>query len=152
MLWMETPKPSLDIAREYAEGIHAENPNVLLSYNLSPSFNWDESGMTDEEIRQFIPKLAAMGFCWQFITLAGFHIAALGAEVFAKAFAKQDMLAYVQQLQRRERQEGVDQLKHQKWSGVELKDREMEVAAPFVVSTKATSEGITEAQFQDAKL
>ena len=64
MLWMETPKPSLDIAREYAEGIHAENPNVLLSYNLSPSFNWDESGMTDEEIRQFIPKLAAMGFCW----------------------------------------------------------------------------------------
>ena len=47
MLWMETPKPEISVAKEFADGVHAENPNVMLAYNLSPSFNWDSSGMTD---------------------------------------------------------------------------------------------------------
>ena len=73
-------------------------------------------------------------------------------EKFTKAFAKRDMLAYVKLIQREEQKHGVDQLKHQKWSGVELRDKEMEIATPYQVSTKATGEGITEVQFQEAKL
>jgi len=95
MLWMETPTPSLKVAQEFADGIHAVNPNVLLSYNLSPSFNWDAANMKDEDIKAFIPDLAKMGYCWQFITLAGFHLNSLMTEVLARDYSKKDMLAYV---------------------------------------------------------
>ena len=95
MLWMETPTPDLNIAREFAEGIFAENPNLMLSYNLSPSFNWEASGLSDPQIKEFIPNLAKLGYCWQFITLAGFHLNALMTEVLAKQLANKDMLSYV---------------------------------------------------------
>lgn len=152
MLWMETPTPELSVAQEFANGIHAENPNVMLAYNLSPSFNWDAANMKDDQIKTFIPDLAKMGYCWQFITLAGFHLSSLMTEVLARDYSKKDMLAYVNMIQRAEKKEGVDQLKHQKWSGVELRDREMEISTPFQVSTKATAEGNTEVQFSNAKL
>lgn len=83
MIWMETPTPDLTVAKEFADGIFAENPNLMLAYNLSPSFNWEAAGLTDEQISTFIPDLAQMGYCWQFITLAGFHLNALGTEVLA---------------------------------------------------------------------
>ena len=125
---------------------------MLLSYNLSPSFNWDAANMKDSDIKSFIPDLAKMGYCWQFITLAGFHLNSLMTEVLARDYSKKDMLAYVNMIQRKEREENVDQLKHQTWSGVELRDKEMEISTPFNVSTKATSEGNTEIQFNNAKL
>ena len=152
MIWMETPTPDLQVAKEFSEGVFAENPNLMLSYNLSPSFNWEASGLNDQQIKEFIPALAKLGYCWQFITLAGFHLNALMTEIIAKQLAEKNMLAYVDLIQRQEKTHNVDQLKHQKWSGVELRDREVELSQPYDVSTKATGEGITEVQFKDAKL
>ncbi len=146
LIWMETPNPDLSMAKAFADGVHAARPNQMLAYNLSPSFNWDAKGMSDEEIEQFIPNLAQMGYVWQFITLAGFHMDALISEVFTRQFAKDNMLAYVQNIQRAERREGVDQLTHQKWSGVNLLDRTMQLASDGKVSTQA-GKGSTESQF-----
>jgi isocitrate lyase len=96
MLWMETPKPEYEVAKGFAEGIRAVRPNQMLAYNLSPSFNWEASGMTEQEITDFIPNLAKIGYCWQFITLAGFHLNSLMTEIFSREIAKQDMMKYVQ--------------------------------------------------------
>merc|ERR1712151_532337 len=72
-IWMETGKPILSQAVQFAKAVRAVVPHQMLAYNLSPSFNWDASGMTDAEMESFIWDLAKLGFCWQFITLAGFH-------------------------------------------------------------------------------
>lgn len=82
MLWMETAKPGVAQARFFAESVLAVHPWAKLSYNLSPSFNWDAAGMTDAEIESYIWDLASMGYCWQFITLAGFHSNAVGIDLF----------------------------------------------------------------------
>ena len=95
MLWMETPTPDVKVATAFACGIHEAKPHVLLAYNLSPSFNWDAMKMNDEELTNFIPNLAKLGFAWQFITLAGFHMDALISETFTKNYAKSGMLSYV---------------------------------------------------------
>ena len=108
VLWMETPTPDLQVAQEFSQGVHSVKPNVMLSYNLSPSFNWDAQKMTDEDLENFIPNLASMGYCWQFITLAGFHMDALISEVFSKNYEKTGMLGFVQYIQRQEKKEKVD--------------------------------------------
>lgn len=77
MLWMETKKPILAQAEEFSRGVLAANPNTLLCYNLSPSFNWDAAGMTDQDMATFVEKLGRLGFVWQFITLGGLHANAL---------------------------------------------------------------------------
>lgn len=64
LLWMETPTPDLQVAKEFADGIHDKKPHVMLSYNLSPSFNWDAQKMTEEDLENFIPNLAQMGHSW----------------------------------------------------------------------------------------
>lgn len=71
LIWMETKSPIYAQAKEFADGVHAVVPEAMLSYNLSPSFNWDASGMSDEQMSSFIGDLGKLGFCWQFITLAG---------------------------------------------------------------------------------
>jgi isocitrate lyase len=119
----------------------------MLAYNLSPSFNWDAAKMTDEEIRTYTARLAQLGFCWQFITLAGFHVDGLGITSFARAYAKDKMLGYVQLVQRKERAEKVSTLTHQQWSGVEVVDRAIDLITGGTASTKATSGGFTETQF-----
>jgi len=86
-IWMETGKPILSQARQFSDAVKAAVPHQMLAYNLSPSFNWDASGMTDAQMESFIWDLAKLGFCWQFITLAGFHSDALGIDNFAKAYA-----------------------------------------------------------------
>lgn len=63
-IWMETPTPDLSVAQEFAKAIHRVKPHVMLSYNLSPSFNWDAQKMTEEELEIFIPHMASMGYCW----------------------------------------------------------------------------------------
>ena len=87
MIWMETPTPDLSVASEFSEGVFAENPHLMLSYNLSPSFNWEAAGLSDQQIKDFIPNLAKLGYCWQFITLAGFHLDALMTEILTKRLA-----------------------------------------------------------------
>jgi isocitrate lyase len=61
---METPTPELQVAKEFADGVHAYKPHAMLGYNLSPSFNWDAQKMNEEDLENFIPNLASMGYCW----------------------------------------------------------------------------------------
>ncbi|KAI3440872.1 Isocitrate lyase [Psidium guajava] len=150
LIWMETSSPDLVECTKFAEGVKSVQPETMLAYNLSPSFNWDASGMTDEQMREFIPRIAKLGFCWQFITLAGFHADALVIDTFAKDFARRGMLAYVERIQREERNNGVDTLAHQKWSGANFYDRYLRTVQGGISSTAAMGKGVTEEQFKES--
>merc|ERR1719162_14026 len=146
-IWMETGKPILSQATRFAKEVREAAPHQMLAYNLSPSFNWDSAGLSDAEIESFIWDLAKMGFCWQFITLAGFHSDALGITRFARAYKEHGMGAYVNMIQRPERKDNVETLTHQKWSGAELTDLAQSTVTAGTSSTGIMSAGVTEAQF-----
>jgi isocitrate lyase len=93
VLWMETKTANLDDAREFAEAIHAEFPDKMLAYNLSPSFSWDTTGMSDDEMRRFPEELGKLGFVFNFITYGGHQIDGLAAEEFTMALKQDGMLA-----------------------------------------------------------
>jgi isocitrate lyase len=149
LLWMETAKPDLLEAREFALGVLAVHPEMMLAYNLSPSFNWDAAGMDEAQMQSYIPDLARLGFCWQFITLAGFHSNALVTDTFARDFAQRGMLAYVQDIQRQERTHGVETLAHQTWSGANYYDQLLKTVTGGVSSTASMGQGVTETQFNE---
>lgn len=94
LLWCETAKPDLDEARQFAQAIHAKYPGKLLAYNCSPSFNWRRN-LDDETIAKFQRELAAMGYKFQFITLAGVHNMWYHMFELAHDYARNDMSAYV---------------------------------------------------------
>jgi len=146
-IWMETGKPILAQATQFAKEVRAAVPHQMLSYNNSPSFNWDASGMTEAQMESFIFDLAKLGYCWQFITLAGFHCDALSIDIFAKAYATRGAAAYVQLIQREERKHGVETLTHQKWSGSEMVDAMGNIVSSGLSSTGIMSAGVTEKQF-----
>jgi len=150
LIWMESAKPAIDQAKEFAEGVKAVWPHQMLAYNLSPSFNWDSAGMTEAEMQSFVWDLAKLGYCWQFITLAGFHCDALSIDDFAKDYRARGAAAYVQFIQRLEREHGVETIKHQKWSGSELVDAYGQIITGGTSSTGIMSAGVTEAQFMCA--
>ncbi|KAG8080286.1 hypothetical protein GUJ93_ZPchr0007g3868 [Zizania palustris] len=141
VLWMETSSPNIAECTAFAEGVKAASPDTMLAYNLSPSFNWDASGMTDADMADFIPRVASLGYVWQFITLAGFHADALVTDTFARDFARRGMLAYVERIQREERSNGVDTLQHQKWSGANFYDRVLKTVQGGISSTAAMGRG-----------
>ena len=93
MLWMETKTANLEDAMKFAEAVHAEYPEKMLAYNLSPSFNWDTTGMSNEEMRQFPEELGKLGFVFNFITYGGHQIDGMAAEEFATALKEDGMLA-----------------------------------------------------------
>ena len=93
LLWMETKTANLDDARKFAEAIHAEFPDKMLAYNLSPSFSWDATGMSDDEMKRFPAELGKLGFVFDFITYGGHQIDGLAAEEFATALKQDGMLA-----------------------------------------------------------
>merc|ERR1711920_996484 len=146
-IWMETGKPILSQAVQFAKEVRAVVPHQMLAYNLSPSFNWYASGMTDAQMESFIWDLAKLGFCWQFITLAGFHCDSLSIDLFAREYAKRGAAAYVQLIQREERKNGVETLTHQKWSGADIVDTMINVVSSGTASTGIMSAGVTEKQF-----
>ncbi len=118
LVWCETGNPDLDFARKFAEGIHREFPGKLLAYNCSPSFNWKRN-LDDATIARFQRELGAMGYKFQFITLAGFH--ALNYSMFdlAHGYARNNMTAFVE-LQEREfaaAPRGFTAVKHQREVG-----------------------------------
>jgi isocitrate lyase len=152
LLWMETAKPDLREAREFALGVRAAVPGKMLAYNLSPSFNWDAAGLTAREMESFNTALGQMGFVWQFITLAGFHANGLQSTLFAREYGKRGVVAYVEMIQRREREEKVDMLTHQKWSGAGLLDKQMQTVTGGLSSTSAMGKGVTESQFAHGPL
>ncbi|RNE48566.1 isocitrate lyase [Corynebacterium alimapuense] len=119
MIWMETGTPDLELAKKFADGVHAEFPDQLLSYNCSPSFNWS-AHLDADEIAKFQKELGAMGFTFQFITLAGFHALNYGMFDLAYGYAREGMPAFVD-LQNREfkaaEERGFTAVKHQREVG-----------------------------------
>jgi isocitrate lyase len=93
LLWMETKTADLHDAKRFADAIHAVYPDKMLAYNLSPSFNWDTTGMNDEQMRRFPEELGELGFVFNFITYGGHQIDGLASEEFATALRQDGMLA-----------------------------------------------------------
>ncbi|KOT88560.1 Isocitrate lyase [Streptomyces sp. NRRL F-5755] len=147
LLWMETGTPDLAQAREFAEAIHAEYPDQLLAYNCSPSFNW-KAALDDDQIAKFQRELGAMGYRFQFITLAGFHSLNHGMFDLARGYAEHGMTAYVD-LQEREfaaQEQGFTAVKHQREVGTGYFDLVAGAVNP-ASSTTALSGSTEEEQF-----
>ena len=104
--------------------------------------------MPRAEQETYIARLARLGYCWQFITLAGLHTTALISHTFAKQFAAQGMRAYGELVQEPEMEQRVDVVKHQKWSGAEYVDGLLRMVQGGVSSTSAMGKGVTEDQFK----
>ncbi len=100
LLWMETKTADLHEAKEFADAIHAVFPDKMLAYNLSPSFNWDTTGMSDEDMRKFPEELAKLGYVFNFITYGGHQVDGIASEEFA-ASLKQDGMLALARLQRK---------------------------------------------------
>jgi isocitrate lyase len=147
LVWMETKYPGLHEAQKFARSVKSVYAWAKFAYNLSPSFNWDAAGMNEDEIASFQDDLGVEGYVWQFITLAGFHCDSLQIDLFSKAFAESKMLAYVQMIQRKEREHKVETLTHQKWSGAEFMDALTQTVTGGLSSTCALQKGNTESQF-----
>ncbi|KAJ4001731.1 isocitrate lyase icl [Lentinula boryana] len=147
LLWMETKRPILSQAQKFAAGVHAAYPGHWLAYNLSPSFNWDAAGLNEKDMQSYVWELGKLGFVWQFITLGGLHSNAYISDLFAKEYSKTGMKAYVELVQRKERELGTDVLTHQKWSGADYADNMLKAVTGGISSTAAMGAGVTESQF-----
>jgi isocitrate lyase len=146
MLWFETSRPDLEEAARFAEAIHAQYPNKLLAYNCSPSFHWKKH-LNESTIAKFQDELAALGYKFQFITLAGWHSLNLAMFELSKAYLEVGMPAYVQ-LQEREftcEKAGYTATRHQREVGVGYFDQVLQVVTGGQASTTAFM-GSTEAQ------
>src|SRR6202034_4462947 len=145
ILWMETKTADLADAREFAEAIHAEFPDQMLAYNLSPSFNWDTTGMTDEEMKQFPVELGKMGFVFNFITYGGHQIDGVAAEEFATSLRQEGMLALAR-LQRKMRLVESPYRTPQTLVGGPRSDAALAASSGRTATTKAMGEGSTQSQ------
>ena len=124
LVWCETSKPCLKDAKRFADAVRGAHPEQMLAYNCSPSFNWRKALPSDAELREFQRGLAALGYKWQFITLAGFHATNYAVFEFAEQYIKNGMLAY-SQLQEAEiaaAERGFTTAKHQREVGVSYFD------------------------------
>lgn len=147
LLWLETPKPDVAVAAAFAKEIRTAFPGKQLVYNLSPSFNWTRQSFSAEALKSFIWDLARHGFVLQLVSLAGLHSTAAATAELSRAFRDDGMLAYVDLVQNRERELGVDVLTHQKWSGAEYVDGILGAVQSGSSSTKGMGQGNTEGDF-----
>jgi isocitrate/methylisocitrate lyase len=148
LLWCETSEPSLKEAKIFAEAVHAEHPDKLLAYNCSPSFNWRKK-LDENTIASFQRELAAMGYKFQFITLAGFHTLNFSMFQLAKAYRAQGMPAYAE-LQSKEfaaEPEGYTATKHQREVGTGYFDDVAQVISQGESSTTALHGSTEHEQF-----
>ncbi len=124
LLWVESAEPDLELARTFAESIHAEFPGKKLAYNCSPSFNW-KSHLDDATIARFQRELAAMGYAFQFITLAGFHALNHSMYTLARDYSERHMSAYVdlQEAEFASEKDGYTATRHQREVGTGYFDR-----------------------------
>jgi isocitrate lyase len=146
LVWMETSNPDLGIAREFAQAMHEKFPGKKLAYNCSPSFNW-AAKLSHEEMLSFREKIAAMGYKFQFITLAGFHSLNTSMFELAKAYKKRGMAGY-SELQQREfslQEDGFKAIKHQTFVGTQYFDYVQSTVQRGKSSTTAM-EGSTETE------
>ncbi|KAH8748062.1 isocitrate lyase [Hyaloscypha finlandica] len=147
LLWVETGDPSVANAAQFSGEIRENHPGKGLVYNLSPSFNWMGHGFSPETLKSFIWDIAKHGFVLQLISLAGLHSGAVITNELSKGFREDGMLAYVNLVQKREKELGVDVLTHQKWSGAQYIDGILGSIQSGSSSTKGMGEGNTEGQF-----
>jgi isocitrate lyase len=145
VLWMETKTADLEDASKFAHAIHAEYPDKMLAYNLSPSFNWDTTGMSDEEMKHFPEELGKLGFVFNFITYGGHQIDGLAAEEFATALKQDGMLALAR-LQRKFRLLESPYRTPQTLVGGPRLDAALMASSGRTAATKAMGKGST--QFQ----
>ena len=146
LIWCETSTPDLEEARRFADGIHAEFPGKLLAYNCSPSFNW-ERHLDAKTIAKFQSELEAMGYRFQFITLAGWHLINLNSFELAREYSTEGMPAYVR-VQAREfarEKDGYTATKHQREAGTAYFD-ELLMTITGGASSTAALHGSTEAE------
>jgi isocitrate lyase len=148
LIWCETSEPNIDEARRFAEAIHAKFPGKLLAYNCSPSFNWKKK-LDHSTIATFQQELGALGYKFQFVTLAGFH--ALNYSMFhlAKGYSERGMAAYseLQQAEFAAESEGYSATKHQREVGTGYFDEVAQVIAGGEASTLALVGSTEAAQF-----
>src|SRR5579863_3114385 len=154
LIWCETSHPDLDEARQFAEAVHAKFPGKMLAYNCSPSFNWKQK-LDDATIARFQTELAAMGYRFQFITLAGFHALNLSMFELARGYKLSGMTAYSRLQEKefsRESEYGYEAVKHQRFVGTGYFDAVTQVIAGGTSSVTALA-GSTEAeQFSGIRL
>jgi len=148
VVWCETSEPNLEQAQRFAEAIHEKFPGKLLAYNCSPSFNWKKK-LSEEEISRFQEEIGAMGYRFQFVTLAGFH--ALNYSMFdlARNYRERGMDAYseLQQAEFAAEEHGYTATKHQREVGAGYFDEVAQIVAGGAASTTALSGSTEEAQF-----
>ncbi|TXI94635.1 MAG: isocitrate lyase [Burkholderiaceae bacterium] len=152
MIWCETGKPDLAFAKAFADAIHAKFPGKMLAYNCSPSFNWKKN-LDDATIAKFQKELGAMGYKFQFITLAGFHALNYGMFNLAHGYARRQMSAFVE-LQEAEfaaAEKGFTAVKHQREVGTGYFDAVTQVIQQGQSSTTALHGSTEDEQFFDAK-
>jgi isocitrate lyase len=148
LIWCETSTPDLDEARAFAEAIRREYPNKLLAYNCSPSFNWKKH-LDDATIAKFQRELGAMGYKFQFVTLAGFHALNMSMFDLARGYRERGMSAY-SELQQREfaaEESGYTATKHQHEVGTGYFDEVSQIISGGCSSTTALDESTEAAQF-----
>jgi len=152
LVWCETAKPDLAEAREFAEGLHKEFPGKLLAYNCSPSFNWKRK-LDDATIAKFQRELAAMGYRFQFITLAGFHALNYSMFELARGYKAQQMTAYVtlQQAEFAAEASGYTATKHQREVGAGYFDAVTQAVSGGNSSITALAGSTEEQQFDAAQ-
>jgi isocitrate lyase len=151
LIWCETARPDLNEARRFAEGIHRQFPGKLLAYNCSPSFNW-KAKLDDAAIARFQRELGAMGFKFQFITLAGFHSLNYSMYELARGYRERQMAAYVE-LQEREfaaEQSGYTATRHQREVGAGYFDDVTQTITGGQSSVTAMKGSTEEQQFHKA--
>src|ERR671925_1272973 len=142
---METKTADLADARRFAEAIHAEFPGKMLAYNLSPSFNWDTTGLSDEQMRRFPEELGRLGYVFNFITYGGHQIDGLAAEEFTTALREDGMLALAR-LQRKLRLVESPYRTPQTLVGGPRADAALAASSGRTATTKAMGEGSTQHQ------
>ena len=150
LLWCETGKPDLGFAKAFADGIHARFPGKMLAYNCSPSFNWKKN-LDDATVARFQRELGAMGYKFQFITLAGFHSLNYSMFHLAHGYARNQMSAFVE-LQEAEFAavaEGFTAVKHQREVGTGYFDAVTQTIQGGKSSTTALKGSTEDEQFFD---
>lgn len=145
ILWMETKTADLADAKQFADAIHAEFPDQMLAYNLSPSFNWDTTGMTDDEMRAFPAELGKMGFVFNFITYGGHQVDGVACEEFATSLQQEGMLALAR-LQRKMRLVESPYRTPQTLVGGPRSDAALAASSGRTATTKAMGAGSTQHQ------
>ncbi|KAI0347990.1 isocitrate lyase [Trametopsis cervina] len=147
LTWLETKLPDLNQARSFARKIREKHPNRMFVYNLSPSFNWLAQGFTNDDLKNFIWELGKEGFVLQLISLAGLHLNAAATLELSSRFKTEGMLAYVELVQKKEKELACDVLTHQKWSGANYIDKILNTVSAGSSSTSAIGHDSTEHTF-----